>query len=85
MLKSTSIKVPEMNSGSAHDYPLTIRDAYIVLGMAMRGDTDREIATFFGVAQRLIAEVKAGKFKMAVPAPLRELPPRVNANLVARG
>ncbi len=56
-------EIAEMARGSGD--ALTTRDASIVMGMIARGDCDHDIAAWFGVNERIIAEVKAGKHSPA--------------------
>lgn len=65
-----------MARGKASGYSLTSSDARIVRGMQQRGDRDHDIASWFGVNQGRIAEVKDGKFGSVDPAPANELPPK---------
>lgn len=65
-----------MARGKASGYSLTKADARVVLGMQARGDRDHDIASWFGVNQGRVAEVKDGKFGMLEPAPKDELPPK---------
>jgi hypothetical protein len=55
---------------------LTNKEASIVLGMAARGDSEHDIAAYFGVNQGRIAEVKAGSHGSILAAPATDLPPK---------
>lgn len=49
-----------MSRGKASGISLSHRGTTIVLGMAIRGDRDHDIATWFGGNQGRIAEVNSG-------------------------
>jgi hypothetical protein len=57
---------------------LTNKEASIVLGMAARGDSEHDIASYFGVNQGRIAEIKRGDYGSIPTAPANELPPKGN-------
>lgn len=64
-----------MSRNRASGYSLTMVDARIVLGMQARGDRDHDIASWFGVNQGRVAEVKEGKFG-TLEAVKDQLPPK---------
>lgn len=56
---------------------LTASDAALVKGMLERGDRHHDIASFFGVNQGRIAEIKEGsRFPDVESAEIDELPPK---------
>jgi hypothetical protein len=55
---------------------LSNKEASIVLGMAARGDSEHDIASYFGVNQGRIAEIKGGSYGSIVAAPADQLPPK---------
>jgi hypothetical protein len=73
-----------MSRGKASGISLTNRDATIVLGMAIRGDRDHDIAAWFGVNQGRIAEVKSGSHGPLTAAAAHELPPKGPPGLKGR-
>lgn len=63
---------------------LSNKDASIVLGMAARGDSEHDIAAWFGVNQGRIAEIKGGAYGSIPMAPEAELPPKGSPGLKGR-
>jgi hypothetical protein len=64
---------PTSPSGSS--MALTNKEASIVIGMALRGDPEQDIAAYFGVNQGRVAEIKGGSYGSISAAPPNELPP----------
>ena len=63
---------------------LSNKDASIVLGMAARGDSEQDIAAWFGVNQGRVAEIKGGAYGSIQMAPASELPPKGSPGLKGR-
>ncbi len=63
---------------------LSNKEASIVLGMAARGDSEQDIAAWFGVNQGRIAEIKGGSYGSIAAAPAAELPPKGSPGLKGR-
>lgn len=60
----------------ASGYHVTAHDVPIVLGMAIRGDRNHDIAAWFGFNQGRIKETKDGKYGSPPAAPQNSLPPK---------
>lgn len=63
---------------------LTNKEASVVLGMAARGDSEHDIAAWFGVNQGRIAEIKGGAYGGITAAPANMLPPKGSPGLKGR-
>ena len=63
---------------------LTNKEASVVLGMAARGDSEHDIAAWFGVNQGRIAEIKGGSYGGIAAAPAADLPPRGSPGVKGR-
>ena len=60
----------------ASGYHVTAKDVPIVLGMAIRGDRNHDIAAWFGFNQGRIKETKDGKYGSPAAAHSSNLPPK---------